>query len=301
MNRRRFLATTGSVATASLLGCTATRGAVCGNPPAGVQLFTVRDALQNDPRAALAALRDIGIVEAELFGLSGAESATLFGRPIAELKAALDATGIRVPLSHIGGALTNAAEIAAIAKPLGIETLVVALPNEFTAQTNGRSAMAPIASRAALDALATKLNRVGREYRELGLGFGYHNHHVEFMPVDGIVPYDYLMANTDPALVKIELDLGWLAYSARDPVEYLERHAGRVVACHLKDYAPNVVTDVPQRKLVPPGAGTVNFAAVLAAMRATNVAHGFIEIDITDDPLAAVQSGHAHLERIGCA
>jgi sugar phosphate isomerase/epimerase len=301
MNRRRFLATTGSVAAVSLLGCTTTRGATCGNAPAGVQLFTVRDALQRDPRAAFAALRDIGIVEAELFGLNGAESVTLFGRPVTELKTALDAAGIRVPLSHIGGALTNTAAIAAIAKPLGIETLVVARPNEFATETGGRSAVAPIATRAALDALAAKLNRVGREYRDLDLGFAYHNHDIEFVPVDGVVPYDYLMANTDPALVKIELDLGWLAYSGRDPVDYLERYAGRVVACHLKDYAPNVVTDVPQRKLVPPGAGTVDFAAVLAAMRTTKVAHGFIEIDIADDPLAAVQSGHAHLEKIGCA
>ena len=62
------------------------------------------------------------------------------------------------------------------------------------------------------------------------------------MPVDGVVPYDYLMSNTDPNLVKIELDVGWLATAGVDPVAYLRRHAGRVIACHLKDYDPTIAT-----------------------------------------------------------
>ncbi len=162
--------------------------------------------------------------------------------------------------------------------------------------------MVPAQSRAQLDALAEKLNRVGREYRDLGLTFGYHNHHVEFMRVDGVVPYDYLMSNTDPSLVKIELDVGWLATAGMDPVAYVRRHAGRVIACHLKDYAPSIASDVPQRKLVAPGAGTIDFAALLAAMRETGVAHGFIEVDVSDDPLGDVRRGHAHLQTLkGCA
>jgi sugar phosphate isomerase/epimerase len=146
------------------------------------------------------------------------------------------------------------------------------------------------------------LNRVGREYRDRGLTFGYHNHHVEFTKVDGVVPYDYLMSNTDPSLVKIELDLGWLATVGVDPAAYVRRHAGRVIACHLKDYNPRVTTDVPQRKLVPPGSGTIDFAAVLAAMRETGVQHGFIEVDVSDDAVGDVRRGHTHLEMLkGCA
>ena len=308
MNRRRFLGRA-TVAAASAIGGSAfsfafgqARADGCGGPPAAVQLYTVRDALQRDPRAALASLREIGIVEAELYGLNGPENATLFGLAAADLKKAFDANGIRVAISHIGGALTNTQAIGAIARSLDISTVIVALPSEFSGQRDGRFTMIPAESRAQLDALAAKLNRVGREYRDQGLTFGYHNHHIEFTAVDGVVPYDYLMSNTDPDLVKIELDVGWLAYAGVDPVAYLRRHAGRVISCHLKDHDPTIATDVPQRKLVTPGAGSIDFAAVLAAMNATGVAHGFLEIDVSDDALGDVRRGTAHLRMLkGCA
>jgi sugar phosphate isomerase/epimerase len=281
-----------------LLAQPAGRADSCRGAASAVQLFTVREALGRDLRGALRSLREIGIVEAELFGLSGPESSTLFGQPARDVKRAFDDNGIRLPMSHVGGELTNTAGIAEIARTLGVEAVCVALPSEFS----GAGGMIPAKNRAQLDVLAEKLNRVGREYRDHGLTFGYHNHHVEFMPVEGVVPYDYLMSNTDPNLVKLELDVGWLATAGVDPVAYLRRHAGRVIACHLKDYDPKIVSDVPQRQLVPPGSGTIDFAAVLAAMNETGVRHGFIEVDVSDDPLGDVRRGHAYLETLkGCA
>ncbi|HET7608844.1 MAG TPA: hypothetical protein VFL84_09225, partial [Gammaproteobacteria bacterium] len=171
MARGAALAAASTLAPRDLLAQVA-RGATCGGPPAGVQLFTVREALGRDVRGALRTLREIGIVEAELFGLNGPESATLFGLPARDLKRALDDSGIRVPISHVGGNLENSAAIADIAHTLGLSALCVALPSEFS----GSGGMVPAKSRAQLDALAEKLNRVGREYRERGLTFGYHNH-----------------------------------------------------------------------------------------------------------------------------
>jgi sugar phosphate isomerase/epimerase len=267
-----------------------------------VQLYTVRDLLQRDARAALAALRDLGIAEAELYGLSGAGGSQVLGMPAAELKRVLDESGIAVPVAHIDGSLENPAAIAETAKTLGVGALVVALPSEFSGMRDGRFTMVPAQSRAQLDSLAAKLERAGREYRALGLTFGYHNHQIEFVPVEGVVPFDYLVSRTDPDLVKLELDIGWLALAGVDPVEYLRRHAGRVIACHMKDYDASIASDVPQRKLVEPGAGSIDFAAVLSAMRAANVAHAFVEIDVSDDPLGAVERGHRHLQALkGCA
>jgi sugar phosphate isomerase/epimerase len=300
MNRRDFLARGGAVAAGSLVGFDLSsqqaRADGCSGPAPGVQLFTVRDALGRDPRAALRQLREIGIVEAELYGLNGPDSTTLFGLPVRDLKRAFDDAGVRVPISHIDGALAHTDAIGEIARTLGLGTVVVARPSEIPPGRVG------LQSRAQLDTLAEKLNRVGREYREQGLVFGYHNHSEEFIPVDGVVPYDYLMSNTDAELVKIELDIGWLATAGADPVAYLRRHAGRVISCHMKDYNPAIESDIPARKVVAPGAGTVDFAAVLAAMNETGVKHGFVEIDVSDDPFGDVRRGHEHLQRLkGCA
>jgi sugar phosphate isomerase/epimerase len=302
MNRRKFIRDANGLVAGTLLagaglGFGRAHAANCVRPP-GVQLYSVRDYLNRDLRATLATLRDIGFVETEFWGLNGGENAQPFGMPARDLKRLLDEHGLQVPLSHVGGALTNIPAIAEIAHALDVRALAVALPSEFSQVRDGRFAMVGAESLAQMDRLAERLNKAGREYKGNGLGFGYHNHHVEFIEVEGTVPYEYLMANTDPELVKIELDIGWLAVAGVDPVEYLHRYAGRVIACHMKDYAPDIAADVPQRKLVEPGAGTIDFPAVLAAMDETGVAHSFVEIDISDDPLGAVRRGHEYLEQL---
>jgi sugar phosphate isomerase/epimerase len=302
MNRRQFIRDTNSLAVGTLVAGTGLRigrahAANCVRLP-GVQLYAVRDYLNRDLRATLATLSEIGIREAEMYGLNGTEDGKVLGVLARDLKTMLDDNGIRVPISHIGGALTNVEAIAEISRALGIETLVVALPSEFSQNRDGRFAMVGAESLGQMDRLAERLNEAGREYKAAGLGFGYHNHHVEFLEVENTVPYEYLMANTDRELVKIELDLGWLAVAGVDPVEYLHKYAGRVIACHMKDYAPEIEADILQRKLVEPGAGTIDFPAVLAAMDETGVAHSFIEIDISDDALGAVRRGHEYLEEL---
>jgi sugar phosphate isomerase/epimerase len=303
MNRRSFLSNAGAAAAGAAFGVGAGRTATAAdcNPPLGVQLYTVRDALQRDPRAALARLHAIGLTEAELYGLNGRENGRLFGLTAAELKSAFAANALSVKLAHIDGSLTNTAAIADFAAELGITTAIVALPSEFSAMRDGRFSMVGAEGRAQLDTLADKLDRTGREYRARGIQFGYHNHNVELAPVDGVVPLDYLMSRTDPDLVKMELDLGWLALAGVSPVDYLRRYSTRVIACHMKDYDPRIQNDVPQRRLVEPGAGTIDFAAVIAAMREAEVAHAFIEIDVSDDPAGAVERGCRHLQALlGC-
>jgi len=267
------------------------------NPPLGVQLFTVRDELRRDLRATLARLREIGFTQAELYGLSGREN-RLFGLTAAELASAFAANALSVELAHVDGSLTNTAAIADFAAELGITTAIVALPVELGAARNDRLSVAPVKGLAQLDALAEKLDRTARDYRARGIRFGYHNHDVELLPVAGVVPLDYLMSRTDPDLVKMELDLGWLALAGANPAEYVRRYSGRIVACHMKDYDARIASDVPERKLVEPGAGAIDFGAVVAAMRDAKVEHAYIEIDVSADPLGAVASGYRYLKML---
>ena len=299
MNRRDFIARSSAVAASVVVASHASRPAAAAecNPPLGVQLFTVRDELRRDLRATLARLREIGFTQAELYGLSGREN-RLFGLTAAELKSAFAANALSVELAHVDGSLTNTAAIADFAAELGITTAIVALPAELGAARNDRLSVAPVEGLAQLDALAEKLDRTARDYRARGIRFGYHNHDVELLPVAGVVPLDYLMSRTDPDLVKMELDLGWLALAGANPAEYVRRYSGRIVACHMKDYDARIASDVPERKLVEPGAGAIDFGAVVAAMRDAKVEHAYIEIDVSADPLGAVASGYRYLKML---
>jgi sugar phosphate isomerase/epimerase len=299
VNRRDFIARSSAVAASVVVASHASRPAAAAecNPPLGVQLFTVRDELRRDLRATLARLREIGFTQAELYGLSGREN-RLFGLTAAELKSAFAENALSVVLSHVDGSLTNTAAIADFAAELGITTAIVALPVELGAARNDRLSVAPVKGLAQLDALAEKLDRTARDYRARGIRFGYHNHDVELLPVAGVVPLDYLMSRTDPDLVKMELDLGWLALAGANPAEYVRRYSGRIVACHMKDYDARIASDVPERKLVEPGAGAIDFGAVVAAMRDAKVEHAYIEIDVSADPLGAVASGYRYLKML---
>jgi len=299
VNRRDFIARSSAVAASVVVASHASRPAAAAecNPPLGVQLFTVRDELRRDLRATLARLREIGFTQAELYGLSGREN-RLFGLTAAELKSAFAANALSVELAHVDGSLTNTAAIADFAAELGITTAIVALPAELGAARNDRLSVAPVEGLAQLDALAEKLDRTARDYRARGIRFGYHNHDVELLPVAGVVPLDYLMSRTDPDLVKMELDLGWLALAGANPAEYVRRYSGRIVACHMKDYDARIASDVPERKLVEPGAGAIDFGAVVAAMRDAKVEHAYIEIDVSADPLGAVASGYRYLKML---
>ena len=264
----------------------------------GVQLFTVRQALASDADAALADLVNAGIREVEVFGLgSGPE---LFGMPVLSFATLLERHGLVASSAHIDGADPDIAGIARNARLLGLEHVVLPVgPGFIQGGPNGVRAQGP-QNRDDMDRLADLLNRLGRQFRTEGLLFGYHNHHVEFWPVGDDIPYDYVMWNTDPQFVRCELDIGWIALAGMDYLQYLDRYGNRTLACHLKDFNGTRVADPGDfldsaSHLLPPGSGTVDFMAVLERMDYYGIRHGYIEIDQSSNPLAAIASGQFHL------
>ncbi|MEN9509294.1 MAG: hypothetical protein RLZZ621_1857, partial [Gemmatimonadota bacterium] len=110
----------------------------------------------------------------------------------------------------------------------------------------------------------------------------------EFAPVDGVTGYDILAESSDPALVKLEVDLYWAVKGGRDPLSIVSRWPGRVVACHVKDAGPP-----PEHAMRDVGAGTIEFPRILAAGRAAGLRHWFIEHDNPADPVASVTASAA--------
>jgi len=141
--------------------------------------------------------------------------------------------------------------------------------------------------------IADVLNKAGEEARRRGLTLCYHNHSFELEPLGGKVPLDLLLASTDPALVKLQMDVYWMAHGRRDPAAEIRRLGSRVATLHLKD-----MDATPTRGITTVGRGIIDFRAVLAAAADAKVAHYFVEEDAPADPLGAVRSSYAHLARL---
>ena len=120
-------------------------------------------------------------------------------------------------------------------------------------------------------AVAEVFNKAGEDCKKLNLKFGYHNHAYEFESDNDLVLYDVLLDNTDPDLVHMEMDLGWVAYGGKDPLDYFERYPGRFPLWHLKDMSRK------KKHSTEFGKGDLDIPAAMKNMKKSGVQHIFIE------------------------
>lgn len=280
LDRRTFLgALAGGLAGLGLLGCQQRPGGAAA-PWArrpGLQLYTVRTLLQRDMPGTLAAVAEIGYREVETAGL--------FGVAPEAFRAALDGNGLVSPAGHvpIEALREDAGAALSAARTLGQQWLVVPWLGEAERTPDGYRRV------------AAELNRYGAAAADQGLRVGYHNHEFEFEELEGGVRgYDILLAETDPALVDIELDLYWAVKGGEDPVALFERDPGRFPLCHVKDMRDRGGAETQ----APVGAGEIDFARIFAHGDQAGLRHYFVEEDNPADPLASIRASHDHLQQL---
>jgi sugar phosphate isomerase/epimerase len=117
--------------------------------------------------------------------------------------------------------------------------------------------------------VSERFNKAGEECKKAGLKFGYHNHDFEFKKDNGQTLYDVLLKNTEPALVHMELDLGWVVASGNDPFEYFKNYEGRFPLWHLKDMKGTGSVEF--------GNGSLDIAGVLKRSKQAGLKYFFIE------------------------
>ena len=190
------------------------------NMQVALELYTVRDETARDFAGTLRRVAQIGYRGVEFAGYGNLTAQ--------EMSALLAETGLLPVSTHLGlDALQDSQLEASMRYCLDIGCAFIVLPwlaNEWR-------------TREGMQALAPRLNAIGQRCQEHGITFAYHNHDFEFTRVDGIYLLDYLLQATDASLVKIELDVYWVAYAGLDPVSYLHTLGNRVVLLHLKDMA----------------------------------------------------------------
>ena len=179
----------------------------------GVQLYTVRDLMEKDFEGTLARVAGLGYKEVEFAGY--------FKQSSKEVKAILARHALASPSTHIdyaslGDGFPKVVEASAA---IGHRYIVNPwLEEDLRKQPD------------VWKRVAATFNRAGEISKKAGIQFAYHNHHFEFVPVNGVMPYDVLLKECDPDLVKMELDLCWITVARQDPLTYFRAVSGTISA-----------------------------------------------------------------------
>jgi len=174
----------------------------------GIQLYTLRHDIQSDLNATLQALGKIGYTNLEAYGFDG----RLFGQPATDFQAFCNDLGMTVRSSHAGITAENATVYAEKAAQAGLEYLI--LPSMM-----GR----PEKTIDDFKKLAAEMNLMGEICKKSGIKFGYHNHGFEFNPIEGQLPYEVLLKETDESLVSFQMDIYWVRKAGHDPLKYFTK------------------------------------------------------------------------------
>ncbi len=246
----------------------------------GIQLYSVRQQMAQDFEGTLAAVREAGYVEVE--------SASLPKKPAAEIRRALDQAGLKCVSSHRGFAdvTSNLDTTTDFEKTLGVSYIICPSPGRRKPTASGQTP-APLT----IDDWkynAEEFNKTGEKLKAAGITFGYHNHWVEFKPVDGKVPYEELLALCEPDKMTFEMDLGWVKVAGQDPVALMKQYPHRFSMLHVKDFQlpPNISYETHEdAKVTELGRGSIDYRPIFAqAAKDQKITHAFVEQEAFDMP-----------------
>lgn len=273
MSRRQVLA--GGAAAAAVVAAGPLTAGMPG--PIGLQLYTVRELFARDPMRTLETVAAIGYREVE-FGGGGYDR-----MDHGALRTTMDRVGLVSPSIHLGyeALAADFDGSVRIAKTLGADTVIVPYMGEAHRTAAGWKAA------------VADFSRHAERLKKAGLDFAYHNHDFEFtVKPGGVSLFDTLVADSDPALVKIELDLFWAIAAGEDPKAIIARLPGRIYAYHAKDRTAD-------GRMTSVGAGTVDFADIFTLNRMAGVKHFYVENDQSPAPyLPDITTSFAALSRL---
>lgn len=260
----------------------------------GLQLYTVREEANKDLLGTLKKLQTIGYREVETAGF--------YDKSGTELRKILADHGMTAPSAHssMSELQKGMQKIVDGAAEVGAKYLICAFPS----QPGNKPASAAIAKEITLDDWkwnAEQLNKLGEAAKQAGLQAGYHNHNMEFRSFNGVVAFDQLLKWTDPKLVTIELDLGWVVTAGLDPVKYLKQYANRISLLHVKDVRQGAATTAEELKpdTTEVGRGKIDWKRIFAACDPQHVKHYFVEQEnFTGSPLDAVRTSFEYLSSL---
>lgn len=199
----------------------------------GVQMYMVAADFRKDPAGTLKALASIGYGYVEAFAMAITN--------IGDFKKMVADAGLGCPSGHFMFGFAEPAKVLDDAAALGVRYAVSSvLPPEPPKSGELAGLMQRMNHLTADDfkKMARTANELGESAKKRGIEFAYHNHNVEFRRLEGgVTGYDIFLKETDPKLVKLEVDAGWMAAGGADPAAVITANAERVRLLHFKDFS----------------------------------------------------------------
>ena len=140
---------------------------------------------------------------------------------------------------------------------------------------------------------ADRFNRAGRIARQHEIWLGFHTEPDNFAPIDGKVPFDVLVEALDPAIVRLQLDVGNVAMAGADPLEYMTRWRDRYASFHIKDIP--ILGKMADTEL---GAGALDLKRILAAAGDLSGKLLYVEQEGSSNALDSARRDFEYLSRL---
>ena len=257
----------------------------------GLQLFTLRAAMAQDVQGTLKRIAGMGYEEVETYGFD-AGAIGYYGMEAKAFRQLLAANNLTTSSGHYDLNRFVASPIDDLrryvdrcvdgARALGQEYVTWPWLDEQSRTIEK------------FKVVAERLNIAGAQIKKTGLQLAYHNHDFEFVEQQGRIGYDIIIGDTDPDLVKLQMDLYWIAHGSKlSPHQWFEKSPGRFVMWHVKDMHP------VSRDYTELGNGTIDFKSIWPDAALAGLKHFFVEQggNFTHDPFKSVEDSAAYVRR----
>ncbi|MFL5739546.1 MAG: sugar phosphate isomerase/epimerase family protein [Flavisolibacter sp.] len=264
---------------AGQLGCTASKLNSI-NSNFGLQLWTLRDDLPKDPKGVLTQVASFGYKQIE--GFEGPQG-IFWGMSNKDFKKLMDSLNMKIVSSHCD-INKDFDRKAAEAAEIGMDYLICPY-------------LGPQKKMDDFKKFADTFNQRGETCKKNGIRFAYHNHDYGFIPLEGQLPQDVLMQNTNKDLVDFEMDIYWVVTAGQDPIAWFNKYPDRFKLCHIKDRKKNAAPS--ERDVsVDLGTGSIDFPKILKAGTDKGLSYYIVEQEAYEGttPLAAAKADADYLK-----
>jgi sugar phosphate isomerase/epimerase len=250
----------------------------------GLQLYGIRNSLDNEPKEVFKQVASFGYKQIELFEHS--KHGMFFGMGNKGFKQFIEDLGMSIPSAH-ADVYKNFEKKVEDAAAIGIKYFICAYEGPGKSLDDYKR-------------YAEDFNKKGEFCKQHGIRFAFHNHDFSFKQMDGVIPQQWLLEHTEKDLVDFQIDLYWVIVAGEDPVQWVNRYPTRFKLAHFKDRTKGA-TIRDGKAICELGTGTIDFPTILNKIRHSSIRYFIVDqdncVDRTD-PMQCIKDDADYMKRL---